>query len=242
MKQILKNAFRSLGYKVTKLKNNPLFDSDDPFDGIVYLAGDMDDKGIYFDVGANVGQTIDKFKDRMSEGKIYSFEPGAPYSELLKKYQGDKNVVIENIAFGAKNEHKQFNVNSHNDMSSFLPLGNFGWGEITDQVLIDVKTIDDYCKEKDIAYINLLKTDTQGFDLEVLIGASNMLQNTHLVFLEINFKEIYKNDPGFNGIYNFLTSKGFKFVRFYEPAYVGIEFIYADGLFINPSFNLNNYK
>jgi len=237
----LKNAIRKLGYKITKLQKNPLFDSDDSFDGINHFAGSMNSKGIYFDVGANVGQTVARFKNRLPPGKIYAFEPGNTYNELFRRHNGENNIILENIAFGAKNEQKQFYVNSHLDMSSFLPLGKLGWGEITDEVLINVKTIDDYCQDKNIKYINLLKSDTQGFDLEVLLGASSMLKNTHLVYLEINFREIYKNDPGFNEIYKFLTSKGFKFVRFYEQAYGGIELMHADGLFVNQDFNLNNY-
>jgi len=45
-------------------------------------------------------------------------------------------------------------------MSSFLPIGKDGWGNITDEVLINIKTIDEYCQEKNIPYINVLKSDT----------------------------------------------------------------------------------
>jgi len=61
MKQVLKNVIRSLGYKINKLQINPLFDSDEPFEGIRYLAGETKKRGAFF-------------------------EPGAAYDKLYKNY------------------------------------------------------------------------------------------------------------------------------------------------------------
>jgi FkbM family methyltransferase len=53
-------------------------------------------------------------------------------------------------------------------MSSFLPLGPDGWGQIVDEREVSIDTIDNYCMRNRISSIDLLKSDTQGFNLEVI--------------------------------------------------------------------------
>ena len=124
-------------------------------------------------------------------------------------------------------------------MSSFLPLGKNGWGEVVNTTQVDVTTIDDYCREKNISHINLLKSDTQGFELEVLKGAIGMLKQNKVefIFLEINFVELYKNLPSFCDINGFLSQHGFKLLRFYDFSYYENALGWTDTLFYNPQFN-----
>jgi len=60
-------------------------------------------------------------------------------------------------------------------MSSFLALGQDGWGDIVSQRQIELSTVDKYCLQHEIPSIDLLKSDTQGFDLEVIKGAQRLL-------------------------------------------------------------------
>jgi len=57
-----------------------------------------------------------------------------------------------------------------------------------------------------------------------------MLTNTHLVYVEINFREIYKQQPSFAEIFSFLVDKRFKFIRLYEQNFYGVELSHANGL------------
>ena len=63
----------------------------------------------------------------------------------------------------------------------------------------DVKTntIDNFCRDKVVDFIDILKIDTEGSEAEVLEGAKNMLDKTNIVLIEVldekkNFKEKYK--------------------------------------------------
>ena len=63
----------------------------------------------------------------------------------------------------------------------------------------DVKTntIDNYCREKAVKFIDILKIDTEGSEIEVLQGAKNMLDKTSIVLIEVldeksKFNEKYK--------------------------------------------------
>ena len=66
-------------------------------------------------------------------------------------------------------------------------------GAIKQRINVDVTTIDNYCRDYGIERIDILKSDTQGFDLEVLKGASRLLDQhrIHLVYVEIVFGKLY---------------------------------------------------
>ena len=84
-----------------------------------------------------------------------------------------------------------------------------------------------------------MKTDTEGFELNVLHGADKMMRENKIqfVYIEIFFLEHYVGQSSFGDIYNFLISKGFNLVRFYVFEYSDHGFASrTDALFINPNF------
>ena len=76
-------------------------------------------------------------------------------------------------------------------MSSFLSPGKEHWGEINNVTTVQVETLDNYCQRNSISKIDLLKIDTQGYDLEVLRGAKQMLSEHRII--EITFIDIYQD-------------------------------------------------
>lgn len=59
-----------------------------------------------------------------------------------------------------------------------------------------------------------LKIDVQGAELDVLKGAVNILRNISVVQLEVEFVPIYRKQPLFADVDQFLRSQGFMFHRF----------------------------
>ncbi len=57
---------------------------------------------------------------------------------------------------------------------------------MTHRRAVQIDTIDDYCERAGIDHIDILKSDTQGYDLEVLRSAGKMLSagKIKLVYLE----------------------------------------------------------
>ena len=61
----------------------------------------------------------------------------------------------------------------------------------------DVKTntIDNFCRDKVVEFIDVLKIDTEGSEAEVLEGAKNMLDKTNIVLIEVlDEKKILKKN------------------------------------------------
>lgn len=169
---------------------------------------------VLFDVGANEGQTAKRFRALFPTATIHAFEPGPPFERLAQM----PGIHAHNIALGSQPGTLTFNENTVSVMSSFLPLGPDGWGEVTNRREVTVSTVDEFCAQHSIEHIDLLKSDTQGFDLEVLKGAERMFAQGGIraVYLEVTFAKLYENLPTFDQLYSFLAERGFHLVGIYD--------------------------
>jgi FkbM family methyltransferase len=193
---------------------------------------------VIFDVGANVGQSIERFKKYFPDAAMYSFEPSSKAFALLEqKANAYANVSPYKMALGAQSGEMTLFENSSSDMNSFLEMGSGGSGEIVGQAVVLVKTIDQFCTENSISKIDILKIDAQGFDFEVIKGAkeSILANKVKLLYFEIIFSEMYKNVPRFSEVYDFLLDHDFVLVSLYQFHYQESLAGWTDGLFIHKS-------
>ena len=78
------------------------------------------------------------------------------------------------------------------------------------ELTVETTTLDDFCEAENIPGIDFLKIDVQGADLDVLRGASRLLERSVLgVMIEVEFTPLYQNQPLFSEIDAFLRSQGF---------------------------------
>lgn len=195
---------------------------------------------IVFDVGANIGQTVQTYKGLLPESEIHSFEPSpSTFETLAHKVGYHEKVHLNNLAVGSSSGKKKLLENDHHDMSSFLELGTAGWGEIVKATEVATVTLDEYCEQKKVPYITLLKSDTQGYELEVLRGCNRLMANNQIemVLIEMNFSELYKEQPSFDELYRFLIDRGFRLVSFYGFRYQNDLAGWTNGLFRNTNFD-----
>jgi len=236
MKNFLKRFLKKLGYKLSRNPKELLLDND-PLIAVKSKSGN--DGIILFDIGANIGQTIDKMRSSFSNATIYSFEPSKnSFKKLESKYLQEKNIRIYNTAIGSEKGKLNFNQYTWSAMDSFLTR-SYGTTEIADSYFVNITTVDDFCQENNISYINLLKTDTEGYELNVLKGASKTFDEKKIQFVlvEIFFNENYIGQSSFGDIWNYLIEKEFELVRFYDVTYTneGIA-SKTDALFICRNF------
>ena len=160
MKQKIRHIFRKFGYEIVRSTPNQI--GKNPLADIVKFL--HNDHPVIFDVGANVGQSIQKFRAQIPNCTIHSFEPSPTTFETLGQQASElMDVHLWNHALGSVPGRMTFLENSHSEMSSFLPLSNLGWGSVTKETLVEVKTIDQFCHDENVGRIDVLKSDTQGF-------------------------------------------------------------------------------
>lgn len=195
-----------------------------------------------FDIGANEGQTVTQFGKFFHQYQIHSFEPSPDTFKVLEENtSNNKNVHAWNYGVGSSTGTMVLNENERHKMSSFLELGERGWGKIAKKTSVDIVSIDDFLQKQGISNIDILKIDTQGFELEVLKGAKTSMQENKigLLYFEVNFVEIYKDLPSFPQLFSFCTDNGFELVAIYPIKYNNSMATWTDVLFKHKSYNTN---
>tara|TARA_B100001093_G_scaffold515704_1_gene592627 strand:- start:5776 stop:6528 length:753 start_codon:yes stop_codon:yes gene_type:complete len=244
MKKILQKLFNFFGYEIKKLKVKSL-----NFDDIYKKF--FDKNLVIFDVGANKGQSIIRFKKIFSSSTIHAFEPIIKeYDNLAKTYKDQEDVIINNFALGDENYSKELNLSKRTGVSSF---NNFNldhqWiktrskeyqtdisGFLDGKQLVNVKTLDEYCQKNSINKIDILKIDTQGYEDLVLKGSINLINKNliNAIELEIIFDDTYDKYLSFSEIEKYL-SPNFRFCgikNYNQNLFEGINF-FAEVLYLN---------
>lgn len=197
-------------------------------------------KPVIFDVGANIGQSISKFREKFPGSDIYSFEPSVTtFKNLSKNFDHVENVHLFNIALGAAKHKKTFHENSSSVMSSFLEVDQIGDNLISGEIVVDMERLDEFCAAqiKGVSTIDILKIDAQGYDFEVLKGGQHLFDSNKvgLIYLELIFGKMYKGQPLVSDILKFLAENRFKLVSFYDFHYHDNLATWTDGLFVHES-------
>jgi FkbM family methyltransferase len=236
IKAYIRRLLSAMGYEIRRISNDV---GQDPFRDMRRLAG-RSCCPVVMDVGANVGQSISRFRSTFDKPVIHAFEPGHnTFSELQRRTAGIPDLHLNNFALGSESGAMEFIENTSSDMSSFLEPGIDCWGAVKERVQVKLRTLDDYCAERGVGHIDILKSDTQGFDLEVMKGAKQllMLRRIRLVYMEITFSDMYKRLPRLDEIWAFMADHGFSLVSFYKVTYQHDRAGWTDVLFINSHYD-----
>lgn len=226
IKNILQKFINLLGYKISKIKTIDKHNLDEI---IKYI--NEKEKPVIFDVGANKGQSIKRFKKMFKECTIHSFEPGdSECDQMRTNHKNDNSVYINNVGVGEKKEFLEFNINANTTHSSFKKLHeNTTWikkrsevkkiknGKFTiSKELKQIITLDDYVNLNGIKTIDILKIDTQGYEDKVIAGTKDLIDKNRIkiIQLEIIFSEIYEKPLNIYNIEKFLIPKGYKLFGF----------------------------
>ena len=161
-KKIFNNVLNQFGYKIEK---NKLYN----FDHIYKKYFNNNEKKVLFDVGANEGQTLKRFVNLCDNFEIHAFEPiSKVFDSLRKNFSNNTHIKINNFALGDKIEKKKIKVFKNSANSSFNgPIKNSLWEQrkrneaksseiISMEEEVDLFTIDNYCLNNNIIYLDLL--------------------------------------------------------------------------------------
>ena len=148
------------------------------------------------DIGANVGKYT-KLLLAETNSEVIAFEPLPKAFEELKEIEKNfsSRLNVYNIGIGNKNSNLELNYSTEkSELASFiedLDKLSFIDSKNNKKIIVEVMTLDSFFKKYEQTYkekeIDLLKIDTEGFELEVLNGASETLINKKPKFIQIEF-------------------------------------------------------
>lgn len=142
---------------------------------------------LIFDVGSNIGQSAIAYKKHFPNTKIYCFEPvDSTFQQLISNLNGFTDVKCYQIGFGDIKEDKSMITGEHSDLNSLVSEREEVLSKgILPREKIKIDTLSSFCNEQRIVHINYLKIDTEGYDMEVLKGAVQMLDEQAIDFIEL---------------------------------------------------------
>lgn len=177
------------------------------------------DHYIMVDCGASFGETIlDFVKIRKDNYKVYAVEPGKNNLKILKEKVKDLNVEIIEKGISKKSD-EEYDFVEYVGKNGKYHKWNNAKGKYGDQLLtrknngeniqinkykINTISINDIIKKYKINKIDYLKIDTEGFEVETLMGISN--DNWEKIY-EIGLE--YHSEEDKNKIKEILNSKDY---------------------------------
>jgi len=148
---------------------------------------------VVFDVGANVGKYSLLLKDIMPNATIYAFEPNHNAYETLEKL-ADNSLNCYNLGLGSmKGSGKIYTYKDSLDSShaSIFPEVFTELYRKDEMVFVEfeIETLDAFCSEHGVEYIDFLKIDTEGNEKDVMLGARRMLGEGRIGTIQFEFGE-----------------------------------------------------
>jgi FkbM family methyltransferase len=176
--------------------------------------------GLVIDVGANAGQFRDLLRTQVGyRGRIASFEPNLELARSLQaRAKADPSWEVMGTALGSAAGEAEFNIMADNQFSSFLAprhdeVARFkDMNVVREQARVQIVTLDSVMPELTERHASrgvFLKLDTQGYDLEVLKGASASLPRIAALQTEAALRPIYAGAPSDRAVIDYAAAHGF---------------------------------
>ena len=199
---------------------------------------------VILDVGANMGQWSGEVRRQGHRGRIVSFEPvPEAFAVLNAKSDSLRPHHCHPIALGGIDGEARLQVSHDTVCSSLLDPSVhltelYPSAAVRQSIPVPVRRLDTLActviKPSDRAY---LKIDTQGFELEVLSGATGCMDQIVAVEVEMSLQELYAGQALLPEVWCFLTGHGFQ-PFWIERGYADSQtkaMLQVDALFVRPA-------
>jgi FkbM family methyltransferase len=142
-----------------------------------------------FDVGAFRGDYAAMARGVLPRAVIHCFEPGQTGLPRLHRLAQEADLHVHELALaGAAGQATLHSDPDTPTMASLHPGALAGVGATaTRHQPVEATTIDLFCEEHAIRYVDLLKIDTEGTEIDVLRGAARMIAARAVGIIQFEF-------------------------------------------------------
>lgn len=174
-----------------------------------------------------------------SKTTYHLFEPRE--DSAMDEVKLEKNIKVYPFALSDYEGNGVLNITRKLSCSSFLEpnlelikkIQPYNWDrfEVVKKLNVKVNRLDNILDSD--TEIHELKIDTQGSELKILKGCGDLLKNVTKIICEVEHVELYKNQPLFSDISDYLESFDFKFKTFERVVDWKQQYpIFADAVFV----------
>ena len=163
------------------------------------------------DIGANIGYTILNFAKLVGhEGAIFGFEPDPINFERCNHnivQNNFTNIHLSKCGLGESMGKFLLHVPSPQNRGGNRIINEKTEGETN---VIEVITLDDFVRQKQINKIDLIKIDVEGYELKILKGGESTLKKFKpTLFIEIDDNNLKQQGHSVLLIVDFIKSLGY---------------------------------
>ena len=175
--------------------------------GTLHVLGHLLKAGdVYFDIGSNIGLMAVFAAHKVGKkGAVHAFEPEPETYTILQhncKINSLKNVVLNNVALGAQQTEATIyaNLDINRGAASLVRQDGSAGKKVS------VTTLDKYLSVSSISSIQVMKIDIEGYEMEMLKGATKLLSSKDAPVICIEYSRDVEHTGDATGIYDFIKS------------------------------------
>jgi len=244
----MRNLMRRAGFDVVRWPRRP----DDVLDWALRAVLRARDINCVVDVGGNRGNFGQLVRTLGYTGRIISFEPSPSTLPALSAVAArDAQWEVRPVGLSAKPGTAELRLHEGPELDSLLSA----LPGVVEQIpmIAEVGTAMVELSTLEIEYPSivagldapriLLKSDTQGHDAEVLLGAKGLPPEIVAVLVELSAQPIYGGQPRMTKVMDILLDDGFTPVAF-QPVFQssdGLRLFEVDGLFMRSASGLPDW-
>ena len=174
--------------------------------------------GTVLDVGAHTGEYATLLRGIGYEGSIVSYEPvPETFERLAAASVADEGWTAHRLALGDRDGSATIHVARSSDFSSLRRFSDYGVAafataaRVERRESVELRRLDGVLDQhvRGAATPILLKLDTQGWDMQVLEGASGVLDRVAALQTEVALQPIYDGVPTLDEVLGELAVRGF---------------------------------
>jgi len=180
------------------------------------------------DVGAHKGETISLFYKNFTINKILAFEPNPivfkKLENKIKKTNYKNKIILFNLGLGSKEEEKDLLINNDTSSSTYNVvdenteyykrkkrfLSMFNKDILRKKILTKILPLSKVNEVNHIENIDILKIDTEGYELNILKGIyENHFNKIKYIYFEHHYNLMIKKNYKYSDIKIFLNKNNF---------------------------------
>lgn len=226
--------------------------------GMGLLSKISSEKTVIIDVGAHRGESLKSFDKNAVKSYVYiGMEPNpdayVDFKNVADKIKSNKSEVhCLTSAVGNRDGKVTFLKTKESAVGGILPPVKglaervpTGDHSINLEFEVDLVTVATLVKRFNLTSVDILKIDTEGYDLEVLRGAKEVIEAKipKIIITEVFFVPYRENQAYFWDIAKFMEDCGYHFVNLYDTRDTTQGRLYTgNGLWVSPEIaTLNNF-
>ena len=166
-------------------------------------------------------ESFHQLLDFFPKSHVIAFELDKDECEKLNQ-KSPQGIKYFPYALGEKNEKKKLYITNHPMCSSlykpnekFMKLfNNLDFAYLKNIQDVETVSLDFFLKKENINFVDFIKIDIQGAELDVFRGGVESLKNVLTIITEVEFVQLYNNQPLFGDINSFLSEFHIMFHKF----------------------------